>query len=298
MKKWLFIKMIVVSFAVYACSNSDEPGVTDSPVKGSCYNLNKSDSLAMIAIYEKIGPWGQEWDLHNVKTWAGVTLGGGTTGDELRIVEFNYFGSFHGTIPEEFLQLSELRFLGLGGGNLTGEIPAWIGNMKKLEGLYIGFNSIQGQIPPEIGQLANLKTLYLMKNALSGEIPPEIGNLKKLERLCIGGTGIGGEIPVELKDLESIEILDLHGNEFTGRFPIEIIGDYCIDCSRNQITELPLEVWEMGDCGFPNLQYNNLSGELPEWVFKTEGWKRFSGFVARQNEGYGYSNFVDGDTLR
>ena len=250
--------------------------------------------MAMIAIYQKIGPWGPEWDLHDVMTWAGVEATWDKEAQEYRIVKFDYRnGNFHGTIPEEFKQLTELKYLGLGGGELTGEIPQWIGELKKLEGLYLGDNNLIGNIPPEIGNLSNLKDLMIASNQMTGFVPKEIGRLKKLQRLTIYGTNIGGEIPKELKDLSELRILDLKRNKFSGTFPIEIVGSRAIDCSFNCIDELPLEIWKIDPdvVGFPDLQHNNLHGELPEWIFETKAWK--SGcysMVERQNEGFGYDN--------
>ena len=276
-----------------ACHSSELESL--SVESGSTIGLNKGDSIAMVAIYNKIGPWGMEWDLHDVNTWGGVEAAWDEKNGEYRIVKFNYKGSFRGTIPEEFMQLTELRYLGLGGGTLSGSIPSWIGSLKKLEGLFLGHNYLEVTIPVEICNLPNLEDLIIVNTFMTGAIPKEIGKLKKLRRLNISGTDIGGEIPVELKDLPELEILDLKDNKFSGRFPVEIIGDYAIDCSFNCITELPLEVWKMDTAGFtigfPDLQNNNLSGVLPEWVFETEQWKHYGCFVDRQNEGYGYENF-------
>lgn len=66
-----------------------------------------------------------------------------------------------------------------------------------------------------------------------------------------------------------------------------------IDCSDNDITKLPFEVWEDDFTGNPPILRNNrLSGVIPDWVFETERWwEHKSVCIARQQESYGYSNY-------
>ncbi len=297
MKKQLFYSMLIVCIFLHVGCNSDAPEfplLPEPEEHHSNIGLNKADSIAMVEIYKKIGPWGYEWDLRDVITWGGVGIAFDETNNEYRITGFNYYGSFHGEIPDEFKELTELRYLGLGGGTLGGTIPAWIGSFEYLEDLYIGKNLVEGSVPPEIGNLSNLRVLHLVGNHLSGELPKEIGKLKKLERVYIGDTKIGGEIPKEFKDIPKLRILSLADNQFSGRFPVEILNSYClVDCGHNNITSLPDEIWTMDGIVFPNLQYNMLSGTIPDWVKETELWKIGAGFIQRQKEGYGYTNFQE-----
>lgn len=229
----------------------------------------------MVKIYEKIGPWGRKWDFTDIQTWDGVTIALDLDTDEYRIVGFNYFGSFRGQFPEEFSQLTELRELGLGGGDMSGIIPPSIGNLKNLEILYVAYNNVGGGIPKELGSLSNLRKLTLGKNQITGRIPDEIGQLKNLYRLEIANTKVFGEIPKSLANLGNLKFLIIANCHISGTFPIEVLSSTrIIDCTYNNITSLPFEIWKDDNNSLlPDLQFNNINEEVPEWVKQTERWK-------------------------
>lgn len=287
-------KMACIILCILAMSCSSD--FTTSPPTKQVPYLNTSDSLAMVNIYKTIGPWGDEWDLNDIKTWGGVEIALDLDFNEYRIVGFQYyFGRFHGYLPEDFRKLKELRKLAICGGTLSGNIPSWIGELTNLQYLAISDNNIGGEIPKEIGNLVNLQKLMITNNFVSGTLPESLGNLKKVYRLSIYGTNIEGEIPKSLANMTSAIVMDLNDNQLTGRFPIEILTNtrLHVDCSNNNIIELPFEVWKDDFVGSPpNLQENMLSGEIPEFVFKTEKWKNYNrSSVSRQKEGFGYSNY-------
>ncbi len=284
--KFLFFLACILLGFISCTKGGDE----NMAVKETKPYLNKKDSLLMVEIYKKAGPWGKKWDLQNIQTWAGVEIAHDTLFNEFRIVGFNYFGSFRGNFPEEFCQLTELRILGLGGGTLSGNIPRDIKNLKKLEWLYVGYNHIYGKIPQEIGELKNLKELTLGENFLSGELPEELGNLTNLEKLTIMSTKISGEIPKSLSKLKKAKFIYLDKNKLSGEFPIEIVNPGCvISCADNNITSMLFDIWDDKNSSYiPDLQGNRLSGKIPDWVKKTDRWKVFSGYVGNQQEGYGY----------
>lgn len=180
---------IAFPFVFVGCSSEFKDPPFSSSSKES-YPLNKSDSIAMVNIYRKIGPFGEKWDLKDITTWGGVEAALDLTSNEYRITGFFYNGDFFGDIPEEFRQLTELRKLGLVGGNLSGEIPAWIGELSHLEYLSIMDNKISGKIPSEVGKLVNLKYLNLSMNNLEGELPESLGKLVNIVRLTITDTKI------------------------------------------------------------------------------------------------------------
>lgn len=294
----LFVTLCCIFFCICACDDGPTGPmkiIPEEKPENVRPPLNQQDSLAMIAIYKKNGPWGNEWDLKDIKTWSGVTASLETTTNEYRITEFNFNGfGFHGSIPAEFKEIPYLRVLGLGGGDLGGEIPAWIGDLKNLEVLYIGYNNVYGSIPPEIGKLTKLTRLTLGANHLSGELPKELGNLVNLERLTIMQTDITGEVPSTLINLKKAKDIILEKNKLSGRFPLELVKSQAnLLCNHNNITELPFEAWrdEAGE-KMPQLQGNRLSGTIPDWVKETPKWKEQKGIsVGNQQSGYGYTNF-------
>lgn len=245
----------------------------------------------MVTIYKKIGPWGNVWNLHDIATWGGVGITLDTLANEFRIVSFNFHGNFHGSIPYDFSKLAELRHLSISGGSLNGHIPSWIGDLTKLEYLYIGNNQIEGKIPPSIGKLTRLKQLILGNNYINSKIPNELGELYNLEILTIMNTHISGEIPKSLSKLKNIRQINLIKNQLSGEFPIEILKPATtIDCSYNKIKELSFKVWKMDNICLPDLQQNRLTGVIPDWVKKTNNWKKFHFYIENQQKSYGYSN--------
>lgn len=255
--------------------------------------LNESDSLAMVNIYQKIGPWGRDWDLADIRTWGGVDIALDTSTNQYRVVGFNCNGRFHGKFPEDFRKLTELRVLGLGGGTLSGQIPSWIGELTNLIYLYIAYNQMNGPIPPEIGKLTHLEQLSIGENFVDGSIPEELGNLTNLSRLTIYHTKVSGTIPKTLSKLNKIKQINFDKNQLSGEFPMEILknGVY-IGCLNNNISKLSFDVWKEPKVSLPNLQGNRLSGELPGWVFGTKNWDSYDIYVGRQQQGYGYTNYI------
>lgn len=277
------------SLVFYSCKNKNETN-TSSQFNNSVPHLNKADSIAIVAIYNKIGPWGNTWDLENINTWDGIGVALDTLNNEYRIISFNYNGTFHGFIPNSLRKLTELRKLGLAGGSLKGNIPHWIDELTKLEYLYIGYNQINGKIPSSIGRLPKLKQLILGNNQIDGNIPDELGNLINLEILTIMNTKISGEIPKSLSNLKNIKQLNLVKNRLSGEFPLEILkSSVVIDCSYNNIDYLPFDIWQRKNILIPDLQHNKLAGNIPQWVKQTENWKKFHYYIENQQEGYGYT---------
>jgi len=262
-------------------------------------HLNVADSLAMVDIYHALGLSG--WDLTDIYSWEGIEgLADDPATNEFRIIGFTCTSAMRpkGEIPEAFKRLTALRKLVIAGKFLKGEIPSWLGEMESL--VYLGIknaDNLTGEIPEELGNLKNLIRLDIVncKN-ISGEIPKSLGNLENLIDLYIYGTGVSGEIPKELSKLKNIEGINFSNNQLSGTFPIEIVQNHAfgMDCSNNNITELPFEIWKDEYVGVPPiLDGNRLSGEIPEWVFKTNKWEVHSSIViGKQQEGYGYSNYT------
>lgn len=275
----------------YACS-SDDDVMPDTPAETPMHmKLNESDSLIMVKMYNTIGPWVPfGWDLHDVTTWLGVGTAFDVATNELRIVEFNVCqGRFHGTIPEEIGDLSELRILIMSGGTLCGPIPESIGKLKHLFYLTIADNYISGPIPESIGNLTELEYLKISHTKNEGPIPESLGNLTKLERLEISCTNVSGEIPKSLGNLKNCGMwLDM--NKLSGTFPIELADTkYQVMCSDNNIEDLPVEIWrDDNNKQIPDLQGNRISTKIPQWVTGQEKWKREKCFIERQQKGYGY----------
>lgn len=289
------IVMAMVSLTAFSGCSSDE----DVPVvpKPKAPTWNKNDLKAIFAIYKKCGPWLNEWDFNDSSTWLGISYALDLDSNQYRVVEFDVpEGDFKGDFPDEFTDLTELRVLRIG-GSMTGQIPDSISKLKNLEKLYIWGTNMNTTIPESIGELTNLKALSIKGNpGVHGPLPNSIGNLTNLEYINVMENNLSGELPKSMKNLKKLYYCVLVRNHFSGTFPLEIAQNSPVAymCSENDIENLPFEIWSDSiKCAMPDLQYNKLHGTLPGWVFKTEEWKNFHGFVSNQKEGYGYSNYVE-----
>lgn len=284
--------LICLSWLLMGCSSDDSPvEVKDTPP-----HLNVSDSLALVKIYNTIGPWHEKWDLNDITTWNGVTVTLDEMTNEMRVTGLEVYNGYglHSQIPKEIGHLTELRSLVLAGGMLEGMIPEEIGNLVNLERLTFDGKGLTGGIPESIGNLVKLRRLDIINTSLSDTIPESIGNLASLEKLFLYDNRLTGRIPKGFANLNKLKSAILNNNQLTGTFPVEILKGKTTRFLfwNNNITELPFEVWnDDSEVIVPDLQGNRLSGVVPEWVFGTKKWQEDGMMCTRgQQEGYGYEN--------
>ena len=290
----LFYIFLIICFSnvIWSGCSSEQDNLSSNQEQP---RLNTSDSLTLISIYQKIGPWHQPWDLKDITTWNGVQTALDLSTNQIRVVGFEvYRGNFRGYFPEEFCNLPELRRLVLTGGTLGGSIPREIGKLKKLVYFCIGNNDVSGSIPQSIGELTELQQLDFRFTNLTDTIPESIGKLVKMRYLYLMSNKFTGNIPHGIANMKNLQMAELKDNQFSGRFPVDILkNDIFIDCENNNITELPFEIWrDSNNCVPPILKRNRLSGEIPEWVKKTRKWNRYASVcISLQQEGFGYKNY-------
>ena len=232
------------------------------------------------------------WGNSSVDRWRGVELD-----EDGRVVELElYIGSGAVSVPEEIVELSELRELYLGGHSFSGELPEGFGGLSKLEVLFLGGNDFTEipsevfelknlrdfrassndieRIPAEIGRMVELKVLVLPDNRLRGSIPAEIGNLVNLERLDLstdsyydGDNQLTGPIPPEIGNLARLEYLNLSGNRLSGSLPAEIgrlTSLEWMSLSDNELSGyIPAEIGNLVSVKELYLGGNALSGSIP-----------------------------------
>ena len=186
------------------------------------------------------------WGNSSFDRWRGVELD-----EDGRVVRLElWLGGEFEAVPEEIVELSELRDLILSAGGVSGSLPVGFGGLSKLEKLFFDSSSFTeipsevfglgnlrdfrassneiGRIPAEIGGLVELRVLDLADNRLRGSIPVEIGDLVNLERLDLstdsyygGDNQLNGSIPAEIGNLAKLKYLDLSGNRLSGSIPAE-----------------------------------------------------------------------------
>jgi len=70
---------------------------------------------------------------------------------------------FTGAVPPEWGDISELKFLDIGGNLLTGTLVTTLGRLTNLENFWIESNGFSGQLTIGVSPTANLsKSLYIL----------------------------------------------------------------------------------------------------------------------------------------
>ncbi len=237
--------------------------------------INKTDSLALVALYHSTGGPGwtndDNWLETDVVNWYGITV----AGDRVTGISLSA-NRLIGTIPPEIGDLTALRSLDLNdffeeSNVLSGEIPSEIGKLTDLSLLYLDGNRLTGSIPSGIQNLSRLENLSLASNLLTGEIPDWLGDLSSLDQLWLFDNRFEGPIPDALGKLSALTELDLGsivgGNNLTGPFPDalrSLTNLVVLGLAQNQL-DGPIPAWlgELTNLSYLSLHGNRFDGSLP-----------------------------------
>ena len=252
--------------------------------------LDKSDSLALVAIYNALDGknWsrGNNWLKRPVRYWQGV--GTKLIDDKLRVITLR-LGSMHlnGQLPSEIKNLTELTALEMCyNSKLKGDIIEEVYELKNLITINFRFTAITGELSPSIGKLVQLDTLDLWTSkwqldtpgwdsntdVMTGTLPKEIGNLKKLRFMRLGRQAFTGNLPVEIGEMESLNFLDIAQCQFTGGIP-QSMGNLknlmVFYASENKLTNpIPSELGDAENLKELFLFDNQITGEIPNELTK------------------------------
>ena len=208
---------------------SPTPGTTPAPTPGQaiiCSNgvvvPNPSENEGLVADCELL--WAMKSGFTNgdalltswnadtaISDWAGLRV----SNQPARVRSLSLANkALTGTIsmPASLVQaggLSNLTFLLISGGRMSGGIPSELGNLSNLETLNLSNDQLSGEIPSELGSLSNLEELFLHNNRLSGGIPSELGSLSSLDSLLLVNNQFSGCIPAALRDVEYNDLDEL-----------------------------------------------------------------------------------------
>ncbi|MBE6283891.1 MAG: hypothetical protein E7098_06070 [Mediterranea massiliensis] len=276
-KTLLFLSMFAWLWVGMACSGDDDlPEVPKGPARPT---MNVQDSLVMVAYYHsmKCAEWKEpyHWDITDYTTWGDVTAALDTEKNEYRIVK---------------IRVGDPKYLPAGYS-----LPTELGNLPYLTWLEIsGDERAKGGIPKEIFNCP-LELLYISGKGFGGEIPKEIGNVAAtMKWLYITGTSCN-TIPEEIALLQNLgSRAHLGGNEFSGTPPLFLRDlPHGVNLWYNYYTEMDWRFFTEEKGIVPELDYNWLSGEIPEEVFATENWKIYGMRIRNQRDGYWFSNWPD-----
>ncbi|GFQ03475.1 LRR receptor-like serine/threonine-protein kinase fls2 [Phtheirospermum japonicum] len=178
---------------------------------------------------------------------------------------------FHGQIPSNISECSQLRHLALAYNEFGGHIPREMGNLRMLEKLYLGTNHFTGAIPEEIGNLTILKRLDMGRNQLEGRITPQVFNISLLQFLSIHRNNMSGMLPADMcSHLKQLEVLFLSENEIFGPIPTRLYkcsSLQVLDLSANKLHgPIPPDIGNSTLLQVLGLNENKLTGEIPQGV--------------------------------
>ena len=274
-KTLLFLSMFAWLWVGMACSGDDDlPEVPKGPARPT---MNVQDSLVMVAYYHsmKCAEWKEpyHWDITDYTTWGDVTAALDTEKNEYRIVK---------------IRVGDPKYLPAGYS-----LPAELGNLPYLTWLEIsGDERAKGGIPKEIFNCP-LELLYITGKGFSGEIPKEIGNVAEtMKWLYIIDTSLN-KLPEEVGLLSNLGIPAwLYNNKFSGTPPLSVRDlPHGAQLDDNYFTEMDWRFFTEEKGIVPSLNFNCLSGDIPEEVFATNNWETYRLNIPYQRDGYGFSNY-------
>ncbi|MCD7973290.1 MAG: hypothetical protein LUG18_11605 [Candidatus Azobacteroides sp.] len=225
------------------------------------------DSLALVAFYEALfgEEWVRKWLLSEPLTsWYGVEL----TDNRITGLSLNN-NNLRGSIPEEILQLSELKYLILEGNELTGQLPSGLSELENLEILNLSKNQYEGAMPSVIAALSSLKKLNLSYNNYTSLI--DFSNLTALEEVIItDNPNLSVSIPSSIGKLEAVRTVHFNNNNLSGSIPVEVKSMKALQdlklFSNNLSGSIPSEIGEVTSLVTADLQDNKFTGSIPSSV--------------------------------
>eukprot|EP00977_Amphora_coffeiformis_P013766 scaffold3676_cov166-Amphora_coffeaeformis.AAC.4 len=205
-----------------------------------------------------------------------------------------------GTLPSQFLALTNLQRLSANRNNIVGRLPDSISSLKGLIELSLFNNRLTGQLPASIGGMTNLKILALSENNFQGTIPVSFNDLVKLEVLAIqreGGTdgsegdiginqgasedegaGLSGPLPA-FDQLSKLRRVYLGVNSFSGEIPDNFLGavddtsaDIVVDLVSNRLSGgIPGSLARF-DRMVLFVAGNRITEDIPSGICRQTGW--------------------------
>ncbi|KAL0012857.1 hypothetical protein SO802_007965 [Lithocarpus litseifolius] len=212
---------------------------------------------------------------------------------------------FSGSIPEAFLNISEIVTLDISDNKLSGIIPSAIGKLSYLRILLLRGNRLNGTMPTQLCQLTNISLMDLSRNFFSGTLPHCFQQIVSNETLPFGdffsvhvGTLTYRDESVHdserfERQSKYIEVnfvtkyglrsykgsilrymsgLDFSCNNLTGAIPLELgklQGIRALNLSHNQFTgSIPKTFSNLIEIESLDLSHNRLSGEIPPQLIR------------------------------
>ncbi|KAJ9693382.1 hypothetical protein PVL29_012235 [Vitis rotundifolia] len=181
--------------------------------------------------------------------------------------------SLSGSIPSpSFVNFTSLLVISIKSNQFISMFPEWLLNVSSLGSIDISDNQLHGRIPLGLGELPNLQHLDLSWNFnLEGNISQLLRkSWKKIEFLSLGQNDLYGPIPSSFGNFCNLKYLDLSHNNLNGSLH-EIIKGIETCSSKSPLPNLT-ELY---------LSYNQLMGNLPNWLGELKNLRRLNLFSNR-----------------
>ena len=195
--------------------------------------------------------------------------------DNIYLKDYNNMG---GTIIHELSHLSALRRLSfVGNAQLHGTLPESWGGLSQLRTLDLDELQLNGTIPESYANLQKLEYLSISASGITGQVPHGIYLLPKLEHLSLSYNGLSGTIPEYGSNTPFVNIW-LENNDFTGTIPSSIFNSTLktlILWGNHLIGTLSSNIGSFEDLFYLALEINSLFGRYPQKLGKFINSKRF-----------------------
>ena len=210
-------------------------------------------------------------------------------------ISYNHLSSKTLYPKSSLFMLHHLRYLDLASNNFSfSSIPSEFGNLFRLEVLFLSSTGLTGQVPSSFSNLSRLTKLSLDHDELTGTLEP-ISKLTTLDFLCLSFLKISYPFDLNLfSSLKSLLVLDFSGNSIS---PDSLSSDSGIllnlqklDLSGCGITQFPNFLKNLHNLELINLSNNNISGKVPEWLWKLP---RLSALALVNNSFTGFEGSVE-----
>ena len=249
-KKLLLSSIIITS--ILSCSKDDGPSFLPEDLDQDGI---VTEYEALVDLYTKNSENTLSWDISDtdISNWEGVTLNPETQKVEILSLSNKGLSVLPSSI-ETFTEMREFYFT----SNLINEIPEEFWNLTKLRYVYF-HNSNVSIISPKIEQLENLEHFYFTQSKIT-TLPESFAKLKTLQEIGLDNNPLAGfpQIISELDNLIALwmghtPVKEIPENILSKLTKLEVLSLY--NC---QLTSLPDDIYDMPSLTSLSISRNNL----------------------------------------
>lgn len=168
-------------------------------------------------------------------------------------------------MSESFGNVPTLIYLALGGK--IGTIPDGIGTCENLQHLNV-VNSDIKHFPRSISKLSKLESIAILNNPNVVDNPIPLLTMNTLKSIEMVNSNISGTLSSNLFLNKNLNYMDLRSNKLRGTLPVDVANTMST----------------MDNTGMMYLDFNNLSGDIPQEIQNHPNWCIYWQTVALNNQ--------------